>query len=118
MLWTFVTPVVVSVALSDVVASVPGEVSIVLSALGAREILASVDVSNLISIVLIVSAFGFVVGVVSSLLKGVLISSREDWSTDGIAVVELSPELEGFMVVAAALVSFDVLFVSGESVGS
>lgn len=109
----------VSVTLSFVVVSAIVRVLLigVVSAFGADERLPVVVAAPLISKVLRVSAFGFNVVVVSSLVGDVLVSVAGVLSAT-IADVEVSPELAGPMVDVAALVSFDVLFVSGESVGS
>lgn len=113
--------VVVSVIISVVVLIVVIVPIGVLSAFGAAEGIAVVDVTPLISIVLIVSAFGLIVLVVSSLVGGVVLaSSRAGLLSVVIATVvdEVSLDPVGLIVVAARSVSFDVLLVSGASVGN
>ena len=113
--------VVVSVTLSLVVSVVVTVLMGVLSALGAADGFAVVDVAPLISMVLIVSAFGLVVLVVSSLVGGVVLaSSRAGLFSAVIATVVVVASLDpaGLTVVVAEFVPFEVLLDSGASVGN
>lgn len=90
----------------------------VLSAFGAKDGLAAVEVAPLISNVLIVSAFGFSVVVVSSLFGEAVLASSRAGRAVIIASVVVVPSLlpAGLSVVEFA--SLELLLVSGASVGN
>lgn len=119
-----VISVVISVILSLVVSVVVTVLKVlmgVLSAFGAAEGFAVVDVAPLISIVPIVSAFGLVVLVVSSLVGGVVLASSRAGLLSGViatVIVVASLDPPGLIVVVAELVSLAVPLVPGASVGN
>lgn len=113
-----VSCVILSLVVSVVVTVLMG----VLSAFGAADGFAVVDVAPLISIVLIVSAFGLIVLVVSSLVGGVVLrSSRAGLFSAVIATVTVVASLDTaglIVVIVAEFVALEVLLVSGASVGN